>query len=189
MPLCLAAALLAPRVLDERRDPDAPPLDLAGALLATSGLASLVLAFTLLARGGPALPALAAAIVLLTAFALVEARAAHPLLDRAILRRPGVLGPNAVAAVLTATTGPAIFSCTLHAQQVLHIPAATTGLLFAPVNLAVIAGSLLGPRAVARSGPRLTMAGGLHVELADVGELAGAAEAHSAETQHRDTQS
>ena len=30
---------------------------------------------------------------------------------------------------------------------------------------------------------------GLHVELADVGELPGAAEAHGAETQHRDTQS
>src|SRR3954467_6274934 len=46
LPICLAAALLAPRVLQERRDPDARPLDVAGALLATSGLAALVLAFT-----------------------------------------------------------------------------------------------------------------------------------------------
>jgi MFS family permease len=72
-----------------------------------------------------------------------------------------VLGPNAVAAVLTATTGPAIFMCTLHAQQVRGIPPAAAGLLFAPVNLAVIAGSLLGPRVVAHAGPRRTMAGGL----------------------------
>src|SRR5690349_19658292 len=52
VPLCAGAALLAPRVLSERRDPDALPLDVAGALLATGGLGSLVLALTLLERGG-----------------------------------------------------------------------------------------------------------------------------------------
>jgi EmrB/QacA subfamily drug resistance transporter len=165
VPICAAAALLAPRVLTERRDPDAPSLDVAGALLATTGLAALVLAFTLIERNGPlstpTLAAFAAAVALLAVFAQVEAHAAHPLLDRAVLRRRGVLGPNAVAAVLTATTSPAIFMCTLHAQQVLELPPATAGLLFAPVNLAVIGGSLLGPRVVARAGPRPTMAGGL----------------------------
>ena len=70
-------------------------------------------------------------------------------------------GPNAVAMVLTATTSPAIFMCTLHAQQVLDIAPAAAGLLFAPVNLAVIAGSLLGPRVVSKAGERRTMAGGL----------------------------
>src|SRR5215207_2567459 len=44
VPVCAAAAALAPRVLDEWRDADAPPLDLAGAALATTGLAALVLA-------------------------------------------------------------------------------------------------------------------------------------------------
>jgi EmrB/QacA subfamily drug resistance transporter len=165
VPLCLGAALLAPRVLRERRDPDAQPLDLPGAALATLGLGSLVLGFTLIERDGPlsapTLGALAAAIALLAAFARLEARREHPLLERAVLRRPGVLGPNAVAAVLTGTTSPAIFSCTLHAQQVLHIAPAAAGLLFAPVNLAVIAGSLLGPRVVTTIGPRRTMAGGL----------------------------
>src|SRR4051794_7032408 len=94
VPICLAAALLAPRVLEERSDPDAPPLDLAGAILATTGLGSLVLAFTLIEREGllatSTLGAFAAAVALLTAFARVESRAAHPLLDRAVLRRPGV---------------------------------------------------------------------------------------------------
>src|SRR5919204_655914 len=74
----------------------------------TGGLAALVLALTLAeTRGplaGPTVGALAAAVALLAALALVEARAPSPLLDRALLRRPGVAGPNAVAAVLTATT-------------------------------------------------------------------------------------
>ena len=165
VPICLGAALLAPRMLAERRAAHAPPLDVAGALLATTGLASLVLAFTLIERDGPvAIPTLgafAAAAALLMAFARVEARAPHPLLEGAVLKRPDVLGPNVVAAVLTATTSPAIFMCTLHAQQVLDIAPATAGLLFAPVNLAVIAGSLLGPRVVSHAGPRPAMAGGL----------------------------
>jgi EmrB/QacA subfamily drug resistance transporter len=165
VPLCAGAALLAPRVLDEWRDPDAKRLDAAGAVLATTGLAALVLAFTLSERHGPlAAPPVAAfavAILLLTAFARVEAQADAPLLDRAVLKRPGVLGSNGVAAVLTATTGPPIFLCTLHAQQILGMAPTTAGLLFAPVNLAVIAGSFGGPRVIAAIGERAAMAGGL----------------------------
>ena len=165
VPLCAGAALLAPRVLDEWRDPHATRLDAAGAVLATMGLAALVLAFTLSERHGPLatppLLAFAVALLLLTAFARVETRVEAPLLDRAVLTRPGVLGSNGVAAVLTATTGPPIFLCTLHAQQILGMAPATAGLLFAPVNLAVIAGSFAGPRVVGAVGERAAMAGGL----------------------------
>jgi EmrB/QacA subfamily drug resistance transporter len=165
VPLCAAAAALAPRVLAEWRDPRAPRLDVAGAILATTGLASLVLAFTLIESQGPlarpTLAAFAAAFGLLAAFARVEASVSHPLLDRAVVTRRGVLGPNAVAAVLTAATGPPILLCTLHAQQILGLAPATAGLLFAPVNLAVIGGSLAGPRVVAAIGERAAMAGGL----------------------------
>jgi MFS family permease len=165
VPLCAAAAALAPRVLAEWRDPRAPRLDVAGAILATTGLASLVLAFTLIESQGPlarpTLAAFAAAVGLLAAFARVEASVSHPLLERAVVTRCGVLGPNAVAAVLTAATGPPILLCTLHAQQILGLAPATAGLLFAPVNLAVIGGSLAGPRVVAAIGERAAMAGGL----------------------------
>ena len=82
-------------------------------------------------------------------------------LDRALLRRPGVATPNLVALGLTATTTPPMWLCTLHAQQVLGLSPAAAGLLFPPFNLAVVAGSLLGPRVVAAAGARATMAGGL----------------------------
>jgi MFS family permease len=178
VPLCATAAALAPRVLAEARDPAARPRearsvapatvarrdDAAGSAPAT-GLAALVLGFTLSERHGPlAIPpliAFAAAIALLVTFARVERRVPHPLLDRERISRPGVLGPNVVALVLTATTSPAILMCTLHAQQILGLEPAAAGLLFAPVNLAVIAGSLLGPRIVARAGTQATMTGGL----------------------------
>ena len=165
VPVCIAAAGLAPRVLPEWRDPSPARPDVAGALLATSGLAALVLTLTVAeTRGpltGPTLAALVAAVALLGGLVRVEARTPNPLLDRALLRRPGVVGPNAVAAVLTAATTPPMFFCTLHAQHVLGLAPAAAGLLFAPFNLAVVAGSLVGPRVAAATGERRAMAGGL----------------------------
>jgi MFS family permease len=102
-----------------------------------------------------------AAVGLLGGLVRVEARTRNPLLDPALLRRPGVAGPNAVAAVLTAATTPPMFFCVLHAQHVLGLEPAAAGLLFPPFNLAVVAGSLAGPWVVAASGERRAMAGGL----------------------------
>ena len=165
VPICAAAALLAPHVLPERREPSPARLDIAGALLVTTGLGALVLALTLAPSHGlgarETLAALLAAVVLLAAFARVEAGAADPLAGRAIRHRPGVLAPNLVAVVLTAATTPPMFLCTLHAQQVLGLDPVAAGLLFPPFNLAVVAGSLAGPRVVAAAGERRAMAGGL----------------------------
>jgi EmrB/QacA subfamily drug resistance transporter len=165
VPVCAAAAVLALRVLSESRDPHPARGDAAGAVLATAGLGALVLALTLAGEQGPGasvtLGALATAVVLLTALALAEARAIAPLLNPALLRRPGVASPNGVAAVLTAATTPPMFLCTLHAQDVLGLAPAAAGLLFPPFNLAVVAGSLAGPRVVAVTGERRAMAGGL----------------------------
>jgi MFS family permease len=107
------------------------------------------------------LGALAAAVALAAAFLRVEARAEDPLLGRAVRGRAGVREPNLVAAVLTAATTPPMFLCTLYAQHVLGLAATAAGLLFPPFNLAVIAGSLAGPRVTAAAGERRAMAGGL----------------------------
>jgi EmrB/QacA subfamily drug resistance transporter len=172
VPVCVAAAGLAPRVLPEWRDPSPARPDVAGAVLVTGGLAALVLALALAeTRGplaGPTLGALVASVALLAALAWVEDHAPNPLLDRALLRRPGVVGSNAVAAVLTATTTPPMFFCILHAQHVLGLAPAAAGLLFPPFNLAVVAGSLAGPRVAAAIGERRAMAAGLGAIAAGV---------------------
>ena len=165
LPVCAVAAALAPRLLRESREPSPADPDVAGALLATLGLAGLVLALTLAGERGPLAPGTLAALgatgVLLAALARTERRASDPLLDRALLRRYDVAGPNAVAAVLTATTTPPMLLCILHAQEVLGLSPVAAGLLFPPFNLAVVAGSLGGPRVVAAIGPWRAMAGGL----------------------------
>ena len=165
VPVCVATAGLAPRVLPEWRDPSPARPDVAGAVLSTGGLAALVLALTLAeTRGllaGLTLGAVVVAVIFLGGLVCVEARIPNPLLDRALLRRPGVVGSNAVAAVLTATTTPPMFFCILHAQHVLGLAPAAAGMLFPPFNLAVVAGSLAGPRVVAATRERRAMAGGL----------------------------
>jgi MFS family permease len=165
VPVAAGGAALAPRILPPGRRTEAVRVNGRGALLATGGLAALVLGLTLAQERGPGdratLGALAAALLLLAALAVVELRAAEPLLDLARLRRPGFGGANAVAAMLTATTTPPMLLCTLYAQRVLGMPPAEAGLLFPPFNLAVIGGSLLGPRVARTVGERAAMAGGL----------------------------
>jgi hypothetical protein len=145
VPLCAVAALLVPRVLRESRG--APrALDVPGSVAVTAGLALLVLGLTQLPA---ALPAAAAALV---AFALIERRAADPILPAWALRRPGFVQANGVALALTATTTPAMFLAILYQQEELGRSALEAGLWSAPLNLAVIAGSTVSLRAAMPAG-------------------------------------
>jgi MFS family permease len=138
VPLCALGALLVTRVLPESRG--APRgLDVAGSAAITAALALLVLG---LAQLPAALPLAGAAFV---AFALIERRAADPILPARVLRRPAFVRANSVALALTATTTPAMFLAILYQQDELGRSALAAGLWCVPFNLAVIAGSALRP--------------------------------------------
>jgi MFS family permease len=96
---------------------------------------------------------------LLALFARIEARAPDPLLPAALLRADGLVGANLAAAALTASSTPPLLLCVLELGRT-HSPLAT-GALFAPFNLAVISGSLLGPRVARAVGVRAAMVAGL----------------------------
>lgn len=166
VPPCAAAIALAPRLLPSdgaRRS--GGRLDVAGAATATGGLALLVLGLTRLeqagAGGATAWGPLATGAALLVAFARIERRAADPLLP------PGTVGEPRLAAALlasvavtTASTGP-LFLCVLYLQGRAGLTAGETGLLFAPVNLSVIAGSTAGARLLEARGARVAATTGL----------------------------
>jgi MFS family permease len=78
-----------------------------------------------------------------------------------LLKHREIRGANAVAAVLGAAVTASMFLCTLHAQGVLGMSAIEAGLLFPPFNLAVILGSWVGPRVLARWSGRATVVIGL----------------------------
>jgi MFS family permease len=152
VPLCALGVLLAPRVLPESRGLGRS-LDLPGTVTVTAGLALLVLG---LAQLPVVLPAAAA---LLAAFAVIERRAADPILPGWALRRPGFVRANGVAMAVTATTTPAMFLAMLYQQEELGRSALEAGLWCVPLNLAVIAGSMLSPRAAMPAGLAAIAAG------------------------------
>jgi predicted MFS family arabinose efflux permease len=160
--------LLAGRLLPESRArTSSRGLDLPGAVTVTGGLALAVLGLTRAEQAGPGHPSawlsLAAAALLLAAFARIERRAPDPLLPPGTLANRDLSGALLAAVVITAaSTGP-LFLCVLYLQDVLGRPATEAGALFAPVNLAVIAGSIGGARLVSRLGARTAMAAGLTV--------------------------
>ena len=103
--------------------------------------------------------------LLLAAAALVryvrhEERAADPLLPLGLLRSRPVAGANLTALAITASTTPAMYFAVFYVQDVLGVPAGRASLLFPAVNLAVIAGSLAGPRLLGRLGARRTALAG-----------------------------
>jgi MFS family permease len=152
VPLCAIGALLGSRLTDARRAPGGR-LDLAGALAITAALTLLVLGLTQVTA------ALAGAVPAFAAFAALERRAADPVLPRSALRRPAFRAAAIAALALTAATTPAMFLAILYQQETLGRGPLEAGLWCAPFNVAVIAGSLLGPRA-GMSGGLLVVAAG-----------------------------
>ena len=88
----LPTAVAALRLLVNQAQADRPPIDWPGTVTATSGLFALVYGFSNSESHSWGHPvtviALAAAVVLLTAFAFIESRAEHPLLPAARDHRP-----------------------------------------------------------------------------------------------------
>jgi MFS family permease len=162
VPLCAAGALVAPRVLLETPRREDGRLDIAGALAVTAGVTLLVLSLTRIEGAGVddplAIASLATAVAALALFARLERGAADPILPPWMLRRPAFARATGAAVALTASTTPAMFLAILYQQGPLGRAALVTGLWCVPFNVAVIAGSLLGPR-VRR--PRAAMTAGL----------------------------
>jgi EmrB/QacA subfamily drug resistance transporter len=160
-PVCLGAAVAALRTVPVHGRPPASAraFDLPGALSVTAGLVLLTLGITAGDRGG-----LAAGIVLLGLFLLVEGRlATAPLLPLGILRSRALAGANLVMLCLGAVTFSMWFLVTLYLQQVLGLSALEAGLAFAPISLMIVAATRLGSRLSTRLGAGRVVAAGMAV--------------------------
>jgi MFS family permease len=164
VPIGLLALAAAARVLpagQRRRD---SRLDPASALAITAVLGLLVYGLTSTGERGPG--AAASWVPLLGAAGASAVlvwhlrRAPDPLLPPRLLRSRPVAGANLTALLLTATTSPAMYLAILYVQQVLGLSPARAALLFPAFNVAVIGGSLAGPAALRRIGPRFTLLAG-----------------------------
>ena len=160
--LIAAAASLVPS--PPRRD--WARLDIPGALTVTVGVSSLVFAVSQATSKGwgstPVIAALTAAVVLLAAFGMIEARSAAPLVPLSILRRRSLAVGNTVMACLGVVMTSGFFFLSLYLQQILGYSALRTGVAIVPMTVLLAAGPLAAKRLLPRFGPRfLTLAGGI----------------------------
>jgi EmrB/QacA subfamily drug resistance transporter len=152
--------------------------DATGAALMTGGLVSLtygIVRSDALGWGSPVVVgALAAATVLIAAFAFVESRVAEaPLIPLSIFKLRQLRTANLVVVLMYAALFSMFFFITLYLQQVLRDDPIQAGLSFLPITLSVFTGSTLAPRLVARVGVRGTVSAGMLAAAAGLVLLTG----------------
>lgn len=141
--------------------------DVLGAVLATAGMTLLVFGIVRTDRHGwssaRTLITLAAALVLLAAFLIVERTTARdPLIRLGLFANRSVAGANGYNLLLGAAMASSFFFVSLYLQGVLGHGPALTGLQFLPFALGVAVGSAIAVKLGYRVAPRvLLICGGL----------------------------
>jgi EmrB/QacA subfamily drug resistance transporter len=180
LPAVAAILVVTAREFPEWRAPERVPFDVLGLLLLVGGLVALTLPLLNMAEWGFGSPVvialLCAAVLLLCAFAVVERRRAHPLVELRLLRDPAVSGLLlALLAIQFTILGLSVY-LTLYLQHVLGYSPMVAGLLALPtVFLAPFLATPTG-RVTDRHGPRWPTAAAM--ALACVALLAIALLAH-----------
>jgi EmrB/QacA subfamily drug resistance transporter len=162
IPLVIAA-LVGMTVVPESRDPRHVGLDVPGAVLGTAGLTALVYGII---RGGEVgwdngavAGSIAVPAVLLAAFAVVEARAATPMLPLRFLRERDLVGAVMLIGILLFAMFVVFFFLTQFFQIVQGRSAFEAGLLLVAPAIGMIVGSGMAGKLIHTAGPRaLTVA-------------------------------
>ncbi|MGY6018434.1 MFS transporter [Streptomyces spinosirectus] len=181
--LPLAPALL-PKSLPQSREgtggtpvPERPRLDVPGAVTVTAGLLSLIYALSTAADHGFAradvVAALTAGVVLLAAFVTVESRSQAPLVSLPMLRRRTVAWGNFGGLVTFSMMSTVVFVLTLYLQEILHLSAFETGLVFGVQGVVSAVAGAWAPRVIGRVGARRTLVASLAGQGALIAALLG----------------
>jgi hypothetical protein len=144
-------------------------IDVAGAITGTAGVALLVYGLSKAATGqdgvshwgdAPVVSSLAASVVLLVAFVLIERRSSHPLLPMRVLADRNRSGAYLIMLCIGTAMFGLFFFLTLFAQTVLGYSAVRSGLSYLPFTAGIVTAAALASRLIARIGARpLILAG------------------------------
>ncbi len=168
VPIGIAAAVIAPRVLGETRGHRGSRghrgrFDLPGAMAGTGGLAALVYGLSNAATSpdgvshwgdSKVVASLGAAAVLLAAFAAVEIRSQDPLLPLHLLRSRDRSGAYAIMLCVGTALFGMFFFLTVFVQAVWGYSALKTGVAYLPMMAAILVMSAASARLVTRVGAR-----------------------------------
>jgi EmrB/QacA subfamily drug resistance transporter len=165
VPIGVAAAAIAPRILPESRHEGRRVFDVLGAILVTAGLVLLVFAIVDAPKYGwgsaHTLGIGAAALALLAAFVGVESRTSHPLMPFGIFRLRTLRGANAIGLLIGMSLFSMFFFISLYLQQVLGYDALKTGLSYLPLAFTIILSAGVASQLVNRLGYKAPLTAGL----------------------------
>jgi EmrB/QacA subfamily drug resistance transporter len=163
VPIGVALVLAAPYVLSESAR-NRKQFDLRGAITVTAGVGSLVYGFINAATAGwgdtATMLSFAVALVLLTAFLIVEMRSRQPLLPLHLFANRNRWGSYLVMLMIGASLFGVLFYLTQYMQNILGFSPLKTGLLYLPMNLTLITVAQVASRLVRRTGPRVLILSG-----------------------------
>jgi EmrB/QacA subfamily drug resistance transporter len=165
VPIGIAAAAIAPRLLPESRNQGARHFDIAGAVSVTAGLSLFV--YTLVDANdagwlsGQTLGLGAVALALIAAFAAIELRSKAPLVPFSIFRRRTIVGTNVVGLLLAMSLFSMFFFISLYMQQVLGYSAIKAGLSYLPLAGGIIVSAGFASGLVTRFGFKPVLVAGM----------------------------
>ncbi len=161
----LIVAGARPLLPESRADLGHRRFDVAGAVTVTGGLSMLVYAVVTAAGHGwgsaTTAGLLAGAAALITAFVVIEARSAAPLLPLSFFRNRTVAAANLAGLLLGGLMFPMFVFLSLYMQQVLGYSPIRAGLAFLVIAVGIIASSGLAQHLVTRAGAKVVLAAGL----------------------------
>jgi len=164
-PIGIAAAIVAYRVVTERRRAPSATFDVAGAVTLTVG--QIILVYGVVEAGlagwssAKALVPIAVGVVLLIAFGLVETRIAKaPLIPFKQLTK-GLKVANNIVLLFSAALFPMWFISSLYMQQVLGLSPFHTGITFLPMTIAIMLIASRAGKLVSAFGVRAVLGSGL----------------------------
>ena len=165
VPIGLAVAFAAFRVLAESKIEGPRHFDVAGAVTITAGLSLLVYALVDTVNAGwgstQTLVLIAIAVALIGAFVAIELRSQHPLVSFRIFRMRTLTGANVVALLVAMALFSMFFFISLYMQQVLGYEPLTAGLAYLPLAFTIIISAGVASQLTTRIGFKPVLATGL----------------------------
>lgn len=155
---------------------DRDGLDVPGALCITLGMGALVYGLSQVSPDGwgsvNVIVSLIIAAVLTSAFVVVEATAARPLIPLALFRARSLCVGNLLMGCLGVTMTATLFFLSLYLQDALGYSALRTGLALLPMTIILVVGGLASRKLIPMVGPRLPLVVGALIATAGLTWLA-----------------
>jgi EmrB/QacA subfamily drug resistance transporter len=166
VPIGIAAAFLAPRLLPESRNEGHRHFDIAGAVSVTAGLSLLVYSLVNANQAGwgstTTLGLLAIAIALIVGFVFIERNTRAPLVPfPGIFRVRTIRGINVTGLLIAMALFSMFFFISLYMQQVLGFDALKTGIAYLPLAVGIIISAGVASALTTRFGVKPVLVAGL----------------------------